>query len=188
MLSGAGENQLVVLLWVMLIFIVLVLLLKCCNGLREQRGSRDSSVLYDVPGPKAIARNPHPRRDHGAPGARRHRPGDLAIRVTGQFTAKKWELLHLLDLGPLRRGHPEHVAACRGRAGLGARRLLALGRLSDHAWVRVLVGWIIDPPRHPGADLHDAALLRLPVVGIKMQPYWWSSSPSSPTTARCSPR
>ena len=51
--------------------------------------------------------------------------------------------------------------------------LLALGRLSDHAWVRVPVGWIVEILRAiPVLIFMMLLYYGLPVVGIKMEPYW----------------
>lgn len=135
-----------------------------------------SSVLYDVPGPKAITRN---------------RVLGIATIVlvaaiigwviwrfaeTGQFSADKWELFGygaiwqmLLDgvlatLGAF-------VAAAVGAIVLGF--VLAIGRLSDHAWIRIPVGWITEVLRAiPVLIFMMLLYYGLPVIGIKMTPYW----------------
>ncbi len=135
-----------------------------------------SSVLYDVPGPRAVVRN---------------RILGLAtivlvlatagwviwrFAVTGQFAAAKWEIFsygaiwqRLLD-GALA------TLAAFASAAVGALVLgfvLAIGRLSDHAWIRVPVGWITEVLRAvPVLVFMMLLYYGLPVVGMRMEPYW----------------
>jgi len=135
-----------------------------------------SSVLFDVPGPKAIARN--------------RIIGVLTVLVvlavlawvvwrlyaTGQFTAAKWNIFTfsavwvrfgqglLSTLGAF-------AAAGVGSIVLGF--LLGIGRLSDHAWVREPVRWIIEVLRAvPVLVLMMLLYYGLPVIGVKMPPYF----------------
>jgi glutamate transport system permease protein len=135
-----------------------------------------SSVLYDVPGPRAIVRN----RIIGAVVI----VVVLAIvaffvwrlAVTGQFTAQKWSaftytnvwvnvgLATLRTLGAF-------AAAAVGALALGF--VLALGRLSDHAWVRWPFTAIIEVFRAiPVLVLMFLLYYGFPVLGVRMEPYW----------------
>ena len=135
-----------------------------------------SSVLYDVPGPKAIARN----RILAVITALLVLAGIAWViwrfAVTGQFTAKKWELFTYSSIWALVGEATLNTLAAFAAAAVGALVLgflLALGRLSDHAWVRVPVGWIIEILRAiPVLIFMMLLYYGLPVVGIKMEPYW----------------
>ena len=111
---------------------------------------------------------PHPRGRHG-PRRPRDRSGSSLWRFCGHRAVHRREVvrLHL----HARSGSSSALATLRtlaafAVAAVGALILgfvLAIGRLSDHAWVRVPVtrrhrGL----PRHPGAGLHDPAVLRPP--------------------------
>ncbi len=135
-----------------------------------------SSVLYDVPGPKAIARN----RILAVITALLVLAGIAWViwrfAVTGQFTAKKWELFTYSSIWALFGEATLNTLAAFAAAAVGALVLgilLALGRLSDNAWVRVPVGWIIEILRAiPVLIFMMLLYYGLPVVGIKMEPYW----------------
>lgn len=135
-----------------------------------------SSVLYDVPGPKAIARN----RILAVITALLVLAGIAWViwrfAVTGQFTAKKWELFTYSSIWALFGEATLNTLAAFAAAAVGALVLgflLALGRLSDHAWVRVSVGWIVEILRAiPVLIFMMLLYYGLPVVGIKMEPYW----------------
>lgn len=135
-----------------------------------------SSVLYDVPGPRAIARN--------------RILGVITVLVvaailgfflwrlidTGQFTAEKWAAFTYtnvwvqLGLATLRTLAAFAVAAV-GALILGF--VLALGRMSDHAWLRVPVGAIVEFLRAvPVLVFMFLLYYGLPVLGIRMVPYW----------------
>ncbi|MBF9335286.1 amino acid ABC transporter permease [Microbacterium lacticum] len=139
-------------------------------------GRAMSSVLYDVPGPKAIARN----RILAVITALLVLAGIAWViwrfAVTGQFTAKKWELFTYSSIWALFGEATLNTLAAFAAAAVGALVLgflLALGRLSDHAWVRVPVGWIIEILRAiPVLIFMMLLYYGLPVVGIKMEPYW----------------
>ncbi|PZU45946.1 MAG: amino acid ABC transporter permease [Microbacterium sp.] len=135
-----------------------------------------TSVLYDVPGPKAVARN--------------RAIGVATILVvlaivgwviwrfadTGQFTADKWEIftysaiwVRLLN-GMLATLSAFAVAAV-GALALGF--ILSIGRLSDHAWIRVPVGWVTEVLRAiPVLVFMMLLYYGLPVIGVRMEPYW----------------
>ncbi|MBG0717718.1 amino acid ABC transporter permease [Microbacterium sp. 2C] len=139
-------------------------------------GRAMSSVLYDVPGPKAIARN----RILAVITALLVIAGIAWViwrfAVTGQFTAKKWELFTYSSIWALFGEATLNTLAAFAAAAVGALVLgflLALGRLSDHAWVRVPVGWIVEILRAiPVLIFMMLLYYGLPVVGIKMEPYW----------------
>lgn len=135
-----------------------------------------TSVLYDVPGPKAVARN----RILGVVTV------VLILAIigwvlwrfadTGQFSADKWEIFsygaiwaRLLDgaLATL----SAFAAAAAGALVLGF--VLAIGRLSDHAWIRVPVTAVTEVLRAVPVLIFMMLLYYgLPVVGVKMEPYW----------------
>ncbi|MCP1430490.1 glutamate transport system permease protein [Microbacterium foliorum] len=135
-----------------------------------------SSVLFDVPGPRAIARN--------------RLIGVATILVvlavlgwvvwrliaTGQFSAEKWNIFTFSAVW-VRFGEgllstlAAFVVAGVGAIALGF--LLGIGRLSEHAWVREPVRWIIEVLRAvPVLILMMLLYYGLPVIGVKMPPYW----------------
>ena len=135
-----------------------------------------SSVLFDVPGPKAIARN--------------RLIGILTVLVvlavlgwvvwrlyaTGQYTAEKWNIFTFSAVW-VRFGQgllstlAAFAVAAVGSVVLGF--VLGIGRLSDHAWVREPVRWIIEVLRAvPVLVLMMLLYYGLPVAGIKMPPYF----------------
>ena len=135
-----------------------------------------SSVLYDVPGPRAIVRN--------------RILGILTILVvlgllawvlwrfwvTGQFSAEKWyaftftRIWEQFGLATLRTLAAFAVAAV-GALALGF--ILAIGRLSDHAWIRMPVTGVIEVFRAiPVLIFMILLYYGLPVIGIKMPSYW----------------
>jgi glutamate transport system permease protein len=135
-----------------------------------------SSVLYDVPGPRAIVRN----RILGA----------ITIVVvlaivgffvwrlaaTGQFTAQKWSAFTYtnvwLQIGQaLLRTLAAFAVAAIGALILGF--VLAIGRLSEHAWLRIPVGAVVEVLRAiPVLVFMFLLYYGLPVLGIRMEPYW----------------
>jgi len=135
-----------------------------------------SSVLYDVPGPRAIIRN----RILGIV--------TIAIVlvivgfvlwrfwVTGQFSAEKWyaftftRIWEQFGLATLRTLAAFAVAAI-GALVFGF--VLAIGRLSDHAWVRMPFTGVIEVFRAiPVLIFMILLYYGLPVIGIKMPSYW----------------
>jgi len=135
-----------------------------------------SSVLYDVPGPRAIVRN----RILGVVTVL----GVLAIigfviyqmAVTGQLSAEKWYIFTFSTVW-------EQILAATGRTlaafalaavlSLAVGFILAIGRLSDHRWVRVPFGALVEIFRAiPVLILMMLLFYGLPVIGIRMEPYW----------------
>jgi glutamate transport system permease protein len=135
-----------------------------------------SSVLYDVPGPRARLRN--------------RLIGILTIVVvlgilawvvwrfaaTGQFSPDKWEIFGYSRIWMLIGDGVVNTLAAFGAAAVGALILgflLAIGRLSEHTWVRVPIAWIVEVLRAvPVLILMMLLYYGLPVVGLRMPPYW----------------
>ncbi|MBL3687769.1 amino acid ABC transporter permease [Leucobacter zeae] len=135
-----------------------------------------TSVLYDVPGPKAIARN--------------RVLAILTVLVvvavlafivyrfadTGQFSAKKWGLFTYTTIwaqigSALGKTLAAFASAAVGSIVLGF--VLALGRLSDHRAVRVPFTALTELFRAvPVLVMMMILYYGLPSLGIKMEPYW----------------
>ncbi len=135
-----------------------------------------TSVLYDVPGPRAIARN-----------------RILAVitvlvvlaaigfvvyrmLVTGQFTEQKWYVFTFsnvwVGIGKAL-GNTLAAFALAAVLSLVLGFVLAIGRLSDHAWVRIPVTAITELFRAvPVLVFMMLLYYGLPVIGVKMEPYW----------------
>jgi glutamate transport system permease protein len=135
-----------------------------------------SSVLYDVPGPRAVVRN----RIIGAVTI-------LVVLVfigwvlwrfyeTGQFSPEKWAIFSYSRIWELIGEGVVNTLSAFAVAAVGALILgfaLALGRLSDHAWLRMPIGWIVEVLRAvPVLVFMMLLYYGLPVVGIKMSPFW----------------
>ncbi|MDQ1077398.1 MULTISPECIES: amino acid ABC transporter permease [Microbacterium] len=135
-----------------------------------------SSVLYDLPGPRARMRN----RILGAATLL------LVVAVigfvvwrfldTGQFSATKWNVFTYTAIW-VRFGEATlatlaaFAAAAVGAVVLGF--ILAIGRMSDHAWVRMPVGWMVELLRAVPVLIFMLLLYYgLPVIGLKVSPYW----------------
>lgn len=135
-----------------------------------------SSVLYDVPGPRASARN--------------RILGVITVLVvlailgfivwrlwdTGQFSAEKWDAFTYSNVWL-------QIALATGRtlaafavAAVGALALgfaLAIGRLSDHPWLRGPIGAVVEVLRAvPVLVFMFLLYYGLPVLGIRMEPFW----------------
>jgi glutamate transport system permease protein len=135
-----------------------------------------TSVLYDVPGPRAIARN----RILGVLTV----VVVLAIlgffvwrlAVTGQFTAQKWSAFTYTNVWISIGEATLATLAAFGAAALGALVLgfvLAIGRMSEHAWVRWPFTAIVEVFRAvPVLVLMFLLYYGLPAAGVKMEPYW----------------
>ncbi|MBW8763645.1 MAG: amino acid ABC transporter permease [Microbacterium sp.] len=135
-----------------------------------------SSVLFDVPGPKAIVRN--------------RLIGVLTVVVvlavlawvvwrlyaTGQFTAAKWNIFTFSTVWVRFGQGLLSTLGAFALAGVGSivlGFLLGIGRLSDHAWVREPVRWIIEVLRAvPVLVLMMLLYYGLPVIGVKVPPYF----------------
>ncbi|KZE40619.1 amino acid ABC transporter permease [Microbacterium sp. T32] len=135
-----------------------------------------SSVLYDLPGPRARLRN--------------RVLGILTLVLvaavvafvvwrfvdTGQFSAAKWNVFTYSAIW-VRFGEATLATlAAFAAAAVGALVLgfvLAIGRMSDHAWVRLPVGWIVEILRAVPVLIFMLLLYYgLPVIGIRMSSYW----------------
>lgn len=135
-----------------------------------------SSVLYDVPGPRAVARN----RILGVATV----IVVLALvgwviwrfAVTGQFSADKWEIFGYATIWQRLLDGALATLAAFASAAVGALVVgfvLAIGRLSEHAWIRVPVGWITELLRAvPVLVFMMLLYYGLPVIGVRMEPYW----------------
>ena len=135
-----------------------------------------SSVLFDVPGPRAVARN--------------RLLGVLTVVLvlavlgwvvwrlfaTGQFTAEKWNIFTFSAVWTRFGQGLLSTLGAFAVAGVGSLVLgfiLGVGRLSEHAWVREPVRWIIEILRAiPVLVLMMLLYYGLPVVGVKMPPYF----------------
>lgn len=135
-----------------------------------------SSVLYDVPGPRAIARNRVLAvvtilLVAGVVGFVLYR-----MFETGQFEPQKWYVFTFTNVWA---SILEALGQTLGAFGLAAVLSLALGfalaigRLSDHAWVRIPVTVITEVFRAvPVLVFMMLLYYGLPVVGVRMDPYW----------------
>ncbi|MEL5991366.1 amino acid ABC transporter permease [Microbacterium phosphatis] len=135
-----------------------------------------SSVLYDVPGPKAIARN--------------RIIGVLTILVvaavigflvwrlfaTGQFAAEKWAAFTYTRVWQSILVATWNTVSAFLVAAVGALAvgfLLAIGRLSDHAWVRWPFTVVIEFFRAvPVLVLMFLLYYGLPVAGVRVDGFW----------------
>lgn len=135
-----------------------------------------TSVLYDVPGPRAIARN----RIIGVITI-------LAVLgvvgfflwrllITGQFTAEKWYAFTFTNVWISIAESVGNTLAAFAAAAVGALVLgfvLAIGRLSDHAWVRAPFVAVIEVFRAiPVLVLMFLLYYGFPTIGVRMEPYW----------------
>ncbi|MCH1883588.1 amino acid ABC transporter permease [Agrococcus sp. ARC_14] len=134
-----------------------------------------TSVLYDLPGPRAIARN--------------RLLGMITIVVllalfgllvwrmldTGQFDASKWEAFGYAAIWQRILGGLLNTLSAFALAAVGALVLgfvLAIGRLSDHAWVRVPVAWITELLRAvPVLVFMMLLYYAMPVIGVRFSPF-----------------
>lgn len=135
-----------------------------------------TSVLYDVPGPRAILRN----RLIGI--------GTILLvgavlgfiiyrfQVTGQFSAEKWSVFTYTRVWQqilTALGNTLAAFALASVLSLILGFLLAIGRLSDHRWVRIPVTVVTELLRAvPVLVMMMLLYYGLPVIGIKMTPYW----------------
>lgn len=134
-----------------------------------------SSVLFDVPGPRAVARN----RIIGIATV-------LVVAAvlawvvwrlvaTGQFSAAKWNIFTYSTVW-VRFGEgllsTLSAFAVAGVGSLVVGFLLGVGRLSEHAWVRIPLTAVVEVLRAvPVLILMMLLYYGLPVLGLKMPPY-----------------
>ncbi|PRI10236.1 amino acid ABC transporter permease [Leucobacter massiliensis] len=135
-----------------------------------------TSVLYDVPGPKAIVRN----RIIAVltvllVGAVL---GFILYRfaLSGQFSAQKWGIFTYSAIWAQIFQALGKTLAAFGLAAVGSIVLgfvLAIGRLSDHRWVRIPFMATTEIFRAvPVLVMMMLLYYGLPSVGVKMEPYW----------------
>lgn len=135
-----------------------------------------TSVLYDVPGPRAILRN--------------RILGVVTVVVvaalvavllwrlfaTGQFEASKWRAFTYPYVWSQIGLHTWNTVSAFLVAAVGALALgfiLAIGRLSDHAWVRVPVTALVEILRAVPVLIFMILLFyALPVLGLRVPSYW----------------
>ncbi|MBS3179492.1 MULTISPECIES: amino acid ABC transporter permease [unclassified Pseudoclavibacter] len=135
-----------------------------------------TSVLYDVPGPRALARN--------------KLLGIITVVVivglvafliyrlgaTGNLSANKWQIFGYAAIWTqiaqaLWATLSAFLVAAVGALALGF--VLAIGRLSDHAWVRIPFTVVVEGLRAiPVLILMMLMYYGLPAIGIKMEPFW----------------
>lgn len=134
------------------------------------------SVLYDVPGPRAVVRNRIIAVVTIVLVAAV--VGFLIYRLSlsGQFSATKWGIFTYTSVW-------EQILAALGKTlaafGLAAVLsivlgfVLAIGRVSDHAWVRGPVAAITELFRAvPVLVMMMLLYYGLPSLGVRMEPYW----------------
>ncbi|TQJ32452.1 glutamate transport system permease protein [Microbacterium sp. SLBN-146] len=135
-----------------------------------------SSVLYDVPGPRAMARNRILSVVTVIVVAAII--GLLVWRLidTGQFTAEKWQAFTYTNVWISFAEATGRTLAAFAAAAVGALAFgffLAIGRMSDHAWVRVPFTAIVEVLRAiPVLIFMFLLYYGLPVLGIRMESYW----------------
>lgn len=135
-----------------------------------------TSVLYDVPGPRAIARNRILAVVTVVVVAAVI--GFLLYRfyLSGQFTAQKWGIFTYSTIWEQIFGALGKTLAAFGAAAvmsLVLGFLLAIGRLSNHAIVRIPVTTITELFRAvPVLVMMMLLYYGLPSVGVNMDPYW----------------
>ncbi|MEU4017188.1 amino acid ABC transporter permease [Microbacterium sp. NPDC028030] len=135
-----------------------------------------TSVLYDVPGPKAILRN----RLIGVATVVVVLAllGFIGYRFyeSGQFDASRWYVFTFSAVWEQIFGALGRTLAAFGLAAVLSIALgfvLAIGRMSEHAWVRVPVTVITEFFRAvPVLVFMMLLYYGLPVIGVKMDPYW----------------
>ncbi|MEI2267888.1 amino acid ABC transporter permease [Microbacterium sp. No. 7] len=135
-----------------------------------------TSVLYDVPGPRAILRN----RILGVVTIIAV-AGVLAFvgyrfAVTGQFAPDRWYVFSFSAVWVNILRALGNTLAAFGLAAVGAIILgliLAVGRLSEHAVIRIPVTAITELFRAvPVLIFMSLMYYGLPTLGVRMEPYW----------------
>ncbi|HWU30160.1 MAG TPA: amino acid ABC transporter permease [Microbacterium sp.] len=135
-----------------------------------------SSVLYDVPGPRAIARNRILAVVTVAVVAAVVGFVVYRMAATGQFTADKWYVFTFTNVWMSifkALGQTLGAFALAAVLSLALGFVLAIGRLSEHAWVRVPVTVLTELFRAvPVLVFMMLLYYGLPVLGVRMDPYW----------------
>ena len=134
-----------------------------------------SSVLFDVPGPRARLRY----RLYAVIGIAAVLAfiGFVGYRFydSGQFTARKWEWLEFTQVqkdlaGAVLATLQAFAAAAVLALIFGA--IFAAGRLSDHAWIRRIAGFVVEFFRAiPALILMFLFYFGLPTLGVPMTPF-----------------
>ncbi|WP_290058715.1 amino acid ABC transporter permease [Amycolatopsis solani] len=134
-----------------------------------------TNVLFDVPGPKARLRY----RTYAVVGTLVVVAflGYIGWRFydSGQFTARKWEWLQYSQVQrDLANAVLQTVEAFAAAAVLALifGAIFAAGRLSDHAWIRGIAGFVVEFFRAiPALILMFLFYFGLPTVGVPMTPF-----------------
>ncbi|HET6711984.1 amino acid ABC transporter permease [Amycolatopsis sp.] len=134
-----------------------------------------SNVLFDVPGPKARLRY----RTYAVVGTLIVLAfvGYIGWRFydSGQFTARKWEWLQYAQVQrDLLNAVLQTVEAFAAAAVLALifGAIFAAGRLSDHAWIRRIAGFVVEFFRAiPALILMFLFYFGLPTVGVPTSPF-----------------
>lgn len=136
-----------------------------------------TSVLYDVPGPRARRRNAILGVATIVAVA-----GFIAfviwrLAATGQFSATRWNVFTFggvwtnMVLPAIGRTLAAFAVAAVGALIFGV--VLAVGRLSDHAWIRVPVTWITEVLRAvPVLVMMMLLFFGFPGIGINLGTFW----------------
>ncbi|WP_372668643.1 amino acid ABC transporter permease [Amycolatopsis kentuckyensis] len=134
-----------------------------------------SNVLFDVPGPKARLRY----RSFAVVGILVVLAfvGYIGWRFydSGQFTARKWEWLQYAQVqSDLANAVLQTLEAFAAAAVLALvfGAIFAAGRLSDHAWIRGISGFVVEFFRAiPALILMFLFYFGLPTLGVPMTPF-----------------
>ncbi|MDR6865431.1 glutamate transport system permease protein [Microbacterium resistens] len=135
-----------------------------------------TSVLYDVPGPRAILRN----RIIGVATVLLILAalGFIGYRFweSGQFDASRWHIFTFTAVWTqifTALGNTLAAFALAAVLSIALGFLLAIGRLSEHGWVRIPVTVVTEFFRAvPVLVLMMLLFYGLPVVGMRIPPYW----------------
>lgn len=135
-----------------------------------------TSVLYDVPGPRARRRNLVLAIATGLVVVAVIGFVLWRLTLTGQFTAAKWSVFTYTtvwaQIGTMLLNTLKAFAAA-AVLSLVLGFVLAIGRLSDHAWVRIPATVVTEAFRAvPVLVMMMILYYGLPSLGIKMDPYW----------------
>src|SRR5699024_11017633 len=135
-----------------------------------------TSVLYDVPGPRARRRNAILAVITIAVVVAIIAFVVWRLSLTGQFTAGKWAVFTYtnvwVSIGEMVLNTLKAFALA-AVLSLALGFVLAIGRLSDHAWVRIPVMVITEAFRAvPVLVFMMILYYGLPALGVEMDPYW----------------